>query len=157
MTNGRHIMSGGRYPVLRSLAILNMVASGILIILGLISACWAVFGSTGIWSMIDPPMTMGRRLLLASAILGGTFFSVVFLLAVAEAMKLFMDIAHSLRMMLGVTRDITAVTGAIARTAPPETVAFTPAAPAASADDGNGNRIEILDEESAEMALIRGH
>ena len=38
-----HIKSGGRYPILRSLAILHLVFGLVLIVCGIVAALWALF------------------------------------------------------------------------------------------------------------------
>jgi hypothetical protein len=120
--------SGGRYPVLRALAILYLVLAGLAVLSGLIAAGWA---------LVSAPWDTGNRIVLSLLALAGTFFVVVTMLAIAEVIKLVIDIEHNTR--LAALRSFTSV----AANAQP-----TPA----------GGRIRDVDEEeTAEAALIRGH
>ncbi|HTL28227.1 MAG TPA: hypothetical protein VL282_03360 [Tepidisphaeraceae bacterium] len=122
----RHMLSGGRYPVLRSLAILYLIGAGIAVLAGLVAAGWA---------LVAAPWSVGNRIMLALTALAGTFFLVIGMLAIAEVLKLFIDMEHSMR--------VAALRG-MANT----TVAEVPE---------SGGRIGDLDEETAEAALLRGH
>jgi hypothetical protein len=76
------------------------------------------------------------------AIVAG-FFVVVSMLAVAEVLKLFIDVEHNTR-----------TGGAGARGMVVETPTSTVVV---SGGDGRTNRLDALDEETAEAALLRGH
>lgn len=121
-----HILSGGRYPVLRALGILYLLGAVLAAVAGIVAAIWVVaqLGDLGV----------GQRLMLALSTLGGAFFVVISMLAIAEGIKLFIDMADSLRIMRGTA----IVSGSGAAT-------------------GDGGRIGTLDEETAEAALFRGH
>ena len=130
-----HMMSGGRYPVLRALGILYMLGA-----LG--ALCYGVYWVG--WSLFAAPGSMGERSYLALQALAATFFGVVTILAIAELIKLVIDIEHNTR------------------------VAAMNAAPAVGNGDGmtavatvtgagHVNRVAAIDEESAEAALLRGH
>lgn len=123
-----HLMSGGRYPVLRALGILYMIGAVGALCYGLYWTGWALFASPG---------SMGERFSLTLQALAATFFGVITIFAIAELIKLVIDIEHNTR---------------------------TAGANAAVAADGSSavsvthvNRIDGLDEESAEAALLRGH
>src|SRR6185295_11068657 len=84
-----HFASGGRYPVLRSLAILYMVGAVFGAIGGIVLACWVLFRL---------PETMQNRVPYALLTLAFTFFVVISMLAIAEVLKLFIDVEHNSRM-----------------------------------------------------------
>lgn len=113
-----HLHTGGRYPVLRSLAILYLVCAGLAAVLGVVAGGWVLMelGHRTLW----------ERTVLAGMIVGGALLSVITLLAIAEGIKLFIDIAEGVWHMR-------------------QRVA------------GREERFDTHDEESAEMALVRGH
>lgn len=121
-----HLMSGGRYPVLRALGILYMIGALGLLCYGLYWTGWALFAAPG---------SMGERFSLTLQALAATFFGVITIFAIAELIKLMIDIEHNTRM-------------AGANTANNESSA---------AGATHVNRMDGLDEESAEAALLRGH
>ena len=141
--NRTHILSGGRYPVLRALGIMYLIMAGLALIGGLIGAGYIL--ATQPWQ----PIT---RIVWAIVSLAGTFFAVVGFLAVAEVLKLFIDVEHNVRMTASNTACLNTTT---VTTAPAPSVQI----PVTSGDGGPGrmNRIAMLDEETAEAALIRGH
>jgi hypothetical protein len=115
--------------VLRAFAIIYLVMAGIALLAGLVAAGWA---------LVAAPWNVGNRIVLALLALAGTFFLVVGSLAIAEIIKLFMDIEHNTRL------------SAMRR---PETpVSSEPATETAM----RSNRLRELDEETAESALVRG-
>jgi len=129
------VMSGGRYPVLRSIALLYIIGAGLAALIGLIGAIYAVGWSPNSWT---------GRLALAASLLAATFFVCLSLLAIAEVLKLFMDIEHNSRMAAGrlAAENMVGADG--------KTVAVMP-------DLQHTNRVAMLDEETAEGALLRGH
>jgi hypothetical protein len=136
-----HLASGGRYPVLRSVAILCILSA--VVALGY-----------GVWRAIDTvaraPDVMEGRAIVAVGWLAVSFFSAVVLVALGEMIKLFMDIERNTR--LGAERQFAAASAAMA---------MAPEAPAAGVD-ANGKpargRMTLLEgEETAEGALMRGH
>lgn len=127
-----HVMSGGRYPVLRALAIIYVIGAALAAVATVIGVIWALAAGAG--SGTD-------RLIIAAAALGGGLFMVITMLAIAEVLKLFIDVEHNTRM---------AVPGRIGMPA-----SVTPEV--ARSDGGRVNRLEALDEETAEAALLRGH
>ena len=120
-----HILSGGRYPVLRAVAILYLFGSIGAAIIGIVAAGWILV------QLGD--LKFGQRAMLALSTLGGTFLVVISMLAIAEGIKLFTDIADSLRIMRG------------------------SAVISSGAAGGDGGRLGTLDDETAEAALFRGH
>ena len=126
-----HVLSGGRYPVLRSLAIIYVIGAALAAVATVIGVVWALAAGDGAGT---------DRLIMAAAALGGGFLLVITMLAVAEVLKLFIDVEHNTRMA--------AAAPALAAPATSDTV---------RSDGGPANRIHALDEETAEVALIRGH
>jgi hypothetical protein len=127
----RHLYSGGRYPVLRSLAIMYVIGAGLSLVGGLMLAGWALFG-------VQQPAT--DRLILVAGILAGTFFACVTMLALAEIIKLAIDVERNTRTFNGVTT--TTVTGGEMRV---------------DREVPTGRMSQWLSgEETAEGALLRG-
>ena len=124
-----HVMTGGRYPVLRALGILYLVGAAVALVVGIYWIGWSLFAAPG---------SMSERVGLALVAMAGTFFAVVTVLAIAEGIKLVIDVEHTTR--------LAAMNGAAGN--------GTPAMPAAG---GHVNRVAEMDEESAEAALLRGH
>ena len=129
-----HFASGGRYPVLRSLAILYMVGAILAGIGGIVLACWMFFSLRG----------MENHIVNGIVTLAGTFLVVLSMLAIAEVLKLFIDIEHNSRMAGGYVERVGETT----------TTTTTAVGP-------NGERISgrrwLEGEETAEGALLRGH
>jgi len=121
--------SGGRYPVLRSIAIIYLFLGGISVLGGIV----AVF-----WMLLRAPFDAIDRVILAAASLVASVFWCALMLGAAEVIKLFVDLEHNTRMAT-MYRPM------------------TPAAGESHNPDGHSNRITILEEETAEAALIRGH
>jgi hypothetical protein len=126
-----HVMSGGRYPVLRALAIMYVLIAGLLAAASVLMAAYALLVSGYAW--------MDRAIMFAASLAGG-FILVISSLAVAELLKLFIDIEHNTRMSIPGRIGMPAGGLGTARN-----------------DGGSVNRIAALDEETAEAALIRGH
>jgi hypothetical protein len=138
-----HLASGGRYPVLRSFAIMCLVAA-------------VVSLGYGVWRAADTlfraPDHMEGRLVVAVGWLAAAFFGAVLLFGLGEVVKLFMDIEHNTR-LAAERQGVAAMAAANAA---------ADAAVLAAAADSNGKplggRMTFLDgEETAEGALIRGH
>jgi hypothetical protein len=121
--------SGGRYPVLRSIAIIYLFLGGIAVIGGVMAM---------LWLLLRAPFTATDRVILAAAALVGSVFCGALMLGAAEIIKLFVDLEHNTRMAW---MDGT----------------MTPSSATARDEGGHTNRISILEEETAEAALIRGH
>jgi hypothetical protein len=144
--NRTHLMSGGRYPVLRALGIMYLVMAGLALIGGLIAAGYI---------LASQPWQITTRIVWSIVSLAGTFFAVVGFLAIAEVIKLFMDIEHSAR-QTAVNSAANFAGGATTTTASAQSVQI----PVNSSTDGgigHRNRLSMLDEETAEAALLRGH
>jgi hypothetical protein len=121
--------SGGRYPILRSIALLYLILGCVSIIAGVVS----VF-----WMLIRAPYDAVDRVVLAAAALVASIFWCALMFGAAEIIKLFVDLEHNTRM------------ASMYRPVNPASAETTPGAP-------HTNRISVLDEETAEAALIRGH
>ena len=136
-----HIESGGRYPVLRAIAILWLVGAAITLVVGVYQAIIALIGAGGYSLIATSGSHWGGRVSACFIWLAITFFTVIFNVAVAELIKLAMDVEHNTRM---------AAMSTAATALPP---AGTAAAPSVPRDDTRRR----FTEESAEAALIRGH
>jgi hypothetical protein len=132
-----HVHSGGRYPVLRALAILYLIGSAVAILGGLIAAGWA---------LVRAPYAPGDRVILAVAALAAAFFVVISMLAIAEVLKLFIDVERNTR--------LAALGG---RPAVPPSPAVEPGLTGTPGERTHTNRLDALDDETAEAALLRGH
>ena len=126
-----HMASGGRYPVLRSVALLFMIGTLAVIGYGIKWIAWE-------WSdeIVD---TKGGRLQMTFVILAATFFGCLVTIAIAEMIKLFIDLEHNTRVMASAARN---------------------AAPVANADGTPLTAAErgkwLEGEETAEGSLLRG-
>jgi hypothetical protein len=124
-----HFRSGGRYPVLRSIAIIYVFLGAIAILGGIVAM---------LWMLIRAPFGPMDRVILAAAALVSSVFGCALMLGAAEVIKLFVDLEHNTR-MASMFRPLTPTSGE------------TPNA------GGHVNRISMLEDETAEAALIRGH
>ena len=151
-SNSRHMMmSGGRYPVLRTIAILYLIGAAVSLIAGIVGICYVLF-SRSLWGSGG----WGFRWSYAGYILGATFFAVIGSLAIAEFLKLAMDVARDLRILAG--NRVTTVVTPGATVPPPVPSDSSTVVVESTAPDGRINRMtEYLDEETAEGALMRGH
>ncbi|HEY7118262.1 MAG TPA: hypothetical protein VH475_16865 [Tepidisphaeraceae bacterium] len=142
--NRTHVMTGGRYPVLRALGILYVIAAVAILGLGV----WAIG-----WSLFAAPARMSERFLLAGQAVVATFIAIITVLAIAEVIKLLIDVEHNTRMaaIRGTTAALATETGAAVITTTTGGDGSQARATAA------GGRMAELDEESAEAALLRGH
>ena len=147
-----HVLSGGRYPVLRSLAIIYVIAAGLTVISTLLGVLYALFGMRLAWS---------DRGIAAVGVITGGFLLVLSMLAVAEVIKLVIDIEHNTRaaaLRAGAAMPSSvAITTSDAATTIVTAADGDGAAATASAADARPNRLHQLDEETAEAALLRGH
>jgi hypothetical protein len=140
-----HVQSGGRYPVLRSLAILYLIGAGLVALTAIIGAIWSLVGAGSAWLPMGTSPNAADRIISCVVMLTAGFFAALTMLAVAEVLKLFIDVEHNTRM---------AVPGRIgaAASVTPEGV---------RSDGGTAvahvNRFDAMDEETAEGALLRGH
>jgi hypothetical protein len=121
-------LSGGRYPVLRALAIIYLLAAAVTAI-GAVGAALYLLVRFPYGGPLD-------RVFLAMGALVAGFYVVISMLAIAELIKLVIDIEHNTRMSaprMGTEVPINVVMA------------------------GNGGRLSNMDEETAEAALLRGH
>ena len=81
--------SGGRYPVLRALAIIYLFLAGVVIVGGI---------ATMLWMLIRAPYPITDRVILAAAALAGAVFGGALMLGAAEIIKLFVDLERNTRM-----------------------------------------------------------
>jgi hypothetical protein len=90
------------------------------------------------------------RLIIATGALTAGVFLVLSMLAIAEVLKLAIDIEHNTR-ITAVANRASAMSAAGAMTSADASVA------AGDGSAARGNRLDALDEETAEAALLRGH
>jgi hypothetical protein len=141
-----HVASGGRYPVLRALAIMYILGAALTALGAVIYAVYALVRYSLPWT---------DRLTIIGGTLVGGFIAVISLLAVAELLKLFIDVEHNTRMAIPGRMGMPV--GMVATTGGDATVVVTSSNNGGEAVGTTGNRITALDEETAEAALIRGH
>ena len=160
-----HVASGGRYPVLRTLAILYLFAAVAVLILGIWRAI-SILASDGPTNDVFGVATnMGGRALVALSWLATTFIGVLAMFGVAELIKLFIDIEHNTRVAglrgAGVTEVAVIGEGSAAVITPGAATAGSanPNGPGVGEGVPGGGRVRQLleGEETAEGALIRGH
>ena len=162
-----HVASGGRYPVLRTLAILYLFAAVAVLILGIWRAISILASDGPVNDVFGGVATnMGGKALVALSWLATTFIGVLAMFGIAELIKLFIDIEHNTRVAgmrgaAGVTEVAVVGEGTAA--------VITPGAATAGSAGSNGPRVgegvpggsrvgQLLEgEETAEGALIRGH
>lgn len=142
-----HVTSGGRYPVLRALAILYMVSAAGLFIYGLWQA---------LTTLITARDSVEGKVVTAIWWMAGGFLAALLAIGISEVIKLFMDIEHNTRI-------------AALRAAHGAAMEATPGSSAASDNgvethDGPGLPVVGAREkkwldgaETAEGALLRGH
>ena len=139
-----HVLSGGRYPVLRALAIIYVLGAALAAVSTILTIGWILLAAR--FAVTD-------RLVMAVGALAAGFFLVLTMLAIAEVLKLVIDIEHNTRMA---AMNAGAPT-TMAVSTPAGDVAVGTTAAAVAAGNGPVNRMAQLDEESAEAALLRGH
>lgn len=127
-----HIASGGRYPVLRTVAILWLVSAALAFAGGIYQAICALIDARGQEVILLHSPALTSRVMGFFIWLAATFFVVILNVGVAELIKLAIDLEHNTRM----------------------TWMNALGSPATPMPAGNGRNLE---EESAEAALIRGH
>jgi hypothetical protein len=147
-----HVSSGGRYPALRAIAVLYLVGS--LLVVGL--CVWQAVrvlmgdGDETTHALIGPINTTSGRVMAAVCWVAGGFIGLLGMLAIAELIKLFIDIEHNTRSLAAVRAPAAAADGAAA-TAMNGGVRDGPAIPFVR------DRKLLDGEETAEGALLRGH
>ena len=157
-----HVSSGGRYPVLRTLAILYLLAAAAVLVIGVWRAVAVLVGNTDA-DLFGATPNMASRWLAAFSWVAASFIGVLGMFAFAELIKLLIDIEHNTRLagMRAMAGDV------VATTTVPAPGSTTIVATAGVGDNGisrgegvpGGGRIgQLLEgEETAEGALIRGH
>jgi hypothetical protein len=157
-----HVSSGGRYPVLRTLAILYLFAAAAVLVLGVWRAVSVLIGGTDA-DLFGATPNMASRWLAAFAWLAASFIGVLGMFAVAELIKLLIDIEHNTRLagMRAMAGDVVATTTVPAPGVAAVVVSETTrdnGMTAGEAVPGGGRVRQLLEgEETAEGALIRGH
>lgn len=136
------IPAGSRYPVLRTIAILWLVGAVLAFIGGIYQAICALANLPAQEWVNIGGLSWGGRVMAFFIWLAATFFVVIANVAIAELIKLAIDVERNTRM--------TASNTAMATGAP----AAVPGTPPAG---GRLAGIADVQEESAESALIRGH
>lgn len=131
-----HISPGGRYPVLRTIAILWLVGAVLALCYGIYQAICALANLQGL-EAIGIGAGWGSRVIACLVWLAVTFFAVLVNVGIAELIKLAIDVEQNTRMT---AMNTSAIPNA-------------PCAPSIVASDGGGR----FADESAEGALIRGH
>jgi hypothetical protein len=164
-----HVASGGRYPVLRSLAILYLIAAAGVLIVGVWRAVNAlVYGDQMANDVFGASTGWSGRIMVSASWLAATFIGVLAMFAVAEFIKLFIDIEHNTRIAgLRAAATNAGMTTVAVPSGEGAVVVTTEAVPSAATDAGNGavatpavgGRMGqwLEGEETAEGALIRGH
>jgi len=163
-----HLLSGGRYPVLKTIAILYLIGACAVAIYGLFVAAWCLFGQPAVWIPVSFTPAWGSRIMGCISAIGGTFLAVISMLAIAEGIKLFIDAANSLRMMArgsmsGATSaspSVAVVTDGPAMVSTSTSPSPQPVSMTGGTDGRMGGRLgalEEIDAETAEAALLRGH
>ena len=158
-----HVASGGRYPVLRTLAILYLFAAVAVLILGVWRAISILVSDAPVNDVFGVATNMGGRALVALSWLATTFIGVLAMFGIAELIKLFIDIEHNTRVagMRGAGVTEVAIVGEGAAVVAPggTTTTVNPNGPGVGEGVPGGGRVRQLLEgdETAEGALIRGH
>ena len=146
-----HVSSGGRYPALRTIAVLYLVAALFVTVVGVWRAV-RVFtdgGDQTTADMVGPMNDTWGRALGGLVWLAITFIAVLGMFALAELIKLFIDIEHNTRAM-GV-RSSPLSAGAAVTAGDGAPIHEGPAVPFV------GERKILEGDETAEGALLRGH
>jgi len=164
-----HLMSGGRYPVLKTIAILYLIGACAVALYGLFVAAWCLFGQPAVWIPVSFTPAWGSRIMACISAIGGTFLAVISMFAIAEGIKLFIDGANSLRiiarghmggMMSSASPSVAVVTDGPAMVSTSTSPSPQPVSMTGGTDGRMGGRmgaLEELDAETAEGALLRGH
>ena len=151
-----HVSSGGRYPALRTIAVLHLFAAIVVAVVGAWRAV-SVFRSEGdvlTNDLFGAPTTAAGKVMVGACWLAVTFVAVITMFAIAELIKLFIDIEHNTRALAGSAADASLAAraqGALGADGRRATVNEGPAVPFA------GDRKILEGDETAEGALIRGH
>ena len=154
-----HLTSGGRYPALRTIAVLYLIGAvcvvGLCVWQAIRVVAWVADGATT--ELVGPTETTGAKAMAAVCWLAAAFIGLIVMLAVAELIKLFIDIEHNTRLLAfgrqpaaaGVTAD--EASGTADGNGTVGGIHEGPAVPFA------GERKLLAGDETAEGALLRGH
>src|SRR3990170_3362965 len=94
-----HVSSGGRYPALRTLAILYLGAAVAVLIVGVWRAIRVLTASDpSSFDLFGATPDMASRALSAVSWLAASFIGVLAMFAIAELIKLAIDIEHNTRL-----------------------------------------------------------
>ena len=160
-----HVTSGGRYPALRTIAVLYLigavVVAGMFVWQAIRVVAWGGDEMTYTW--FGPAAGVGGKVLGAACWLASGFVGLLLMFAVAELIKLFIDIEQNTRAMAHAATASTKVV----QTVP---TADGDVAVAAKSTNGDGSFVHegpavpflrdrklFEGEETAEGALLRGH
>jgi hypothetical protein len=144
-----HLTNAARYPVLRALAILYLFAAAAVLVVGVWRAVQVLIwgGDFVTHDLFGSTNTLGARVMVAASWLASAFVGVLVMLAIAELIKLLMDIERNTRAIAHGPAAMTSAAAA-AGAVPGDGAAATTA----------GGRIALVEgEETAEGALLRGH
>jgi hypothetical protein len=149
-----HLVSAARYPVLRSLAILYMAGAAVIVALMLWRAVRVLLWGADMVSddLFGATRTLEGRLMVAASWLASAFIGAIVMLAIAELIKLLMDIERNTRAAAQGPAALTSAASAAG--------AGAVALPGDGAGRSSaGGRVSTLieGEETAEGALLRGH
>lgn len=150
-----HIQSGGRYPVLRTLAILYLVGACLPLFFGVWRATNVLIYGQSPDDFFGAPTGWAGRIFVAASWLAASFLSVLAMVAIAELIKLFVDIEHNTRMAAMRYAPATAAEPSSAATPAPADLAQ----PTGTVGDSHagGRMAQWLEgDETAEGSLIRG-
>ena len=161
-----HLTSGGRYPALRTIAVLYLIGAvcvvGLCVWQAIRVVAWGADGATT--ELVGPTNTASAKAMAVVCWLAAAFIGLIVMLAIAELIKLFIDIEHNTR-LIAHNRPATAAADAAAMSA----AATGAAAAAVNGQDGDvliregpavpfaGDRKLLDGDEPAEGALLRGH
>jgi hypothetical protein len=161
-----HVSSGGRYPVLRTLAIIYLFAAVVVFCLGVARAIYVLVGAADGDLFFATP-NMASRWLAAFSWVGASFITALGMFAIAVLIKLLIDIERNSRLagMRAMAGDVVATTTVpapgtttVVVTESRDNGMAVAAGEVAVAPPGGGRIGQLLEgEETAEGALLRGH
>jgi hypothetical protein len=157
-----HVSSGGRYPVLRTLAILYLLGAVAVLVIGIWRAVNVITATDpGASDIFGATPSLASRLLVAVSWLAASFIGILAMFGMAELIKLFIDIEHNTRVagMRAMSDRVGVTTGApVGSTGGTMTESTTVVVADGDGVPAGGRVGQFLEgEETAEGALIRGH
>ena len=154
-----HVASGGRYPVLRTLAILYLFAAAVILVIGVWRAIAVLMSDSAMTDNVFGTTTgTSGKLLVAVSWLAASFIGVLAMLGVAELIKLFVDIERNTRAAAAMQRSAAPAGEAVVVSGPDGVAVVAPVSTVAAGDNKGGRVGQWLEgEETAEGALLRGH